>query len=206
MSKFLKIATICLTVIMASQICEAKGPRFRYGVSWGYSGQVADSYDYTYRTSVGYRVSSEQPLTFNWYSNAFISADAGIEFLRYLALTAKAGYCGVSEGFRVLPVELQLAFFLKGYENDGLFIMGAGGMAFTEDLDLTEYKTNTISAGLGYRHNLAGKVCLDGFLRVRETSCSPLPTDDYEGTIPRDRTVYSRAEHIAVELGISLYF
>lgn len=205
MSKFLKIAALSLALILTSAlVAQAGKPRLRYGLQWGYSAKVASAGQYTYRTSMGYRVSDDNPLYADYYTNAFVSADLGLEFLNWFALTARFGYKGIAKDYRVMPAELQLAVFPKGYENSGLFGFASGGMALY-DLSLDDGAT-LFSAGVGLRRNLSRKISLDGFLKAGYTVCSPLPVDQYEGKIPRESVVYSRAQHISVDLGLALYF
>ena len=205
MSKLLKITALCLTLLFVSEaFSKAEGPRLRYGLQWGYNAKVATSYAYTIYNSNGSRISDSQPFTGDYYTNAFVSADLGLEFLNYFAFTLKAGYRGVAEDYRVMPVELQFSIFPWSYDESGLFLFGSGGFALYQwSLD---DKINLISAGMGIRRNMGLKISLDGFLKANLTTCSPLPVDQYEGQIPRDRTVYSRAKHISLDLGIALYF
>ncbi|MBO4610659.1 MAG: hypothetical protein J5668_00980 [Bacteroidales bacterium] len=205
MSKLLKIMVLSLALILASEaVSEAGKPRFRYGMEWGYSAKVASGFEYTIYNSYGSRISDSQPLSADYYTNAFVSADIGLEFLNYLAVSLEAGYRGVARDYRVMPLSLRLALFPKGYDKTGPFVFAGGGMAlYNWSL---EDKVNLISAGAGSRYNLSRKISLDGFLRANLISCSPLPVDPYEGTVPREKTVYSRTSHITMDLGIALYF
>lgn len=205
MNKFLKITALSLALLLASAASSlAESPRFRYGLQWGYSAKAATSLEYTFFNSYGTRISDGQPLTLDYYTNAFVSADLGIEFLDYLGFTLKAGYRGVAKDYRIMPLELQFTLFPMRYDQTGIFLFGSGGFALynwsMEDM------VNLMSAGIGLRRNLSRKISLDGFLRGNLITCSPLPEDQYEGTIPRDRTVYSRAQHISIDLGLALYF
>ena len=204
MRKPLKIALIALA-FLHTFASFAEGPRLRYGIDWGYNAKAFGESEYTYLTDIGYRVSDGEPLHPDYYTNAFVSADLGVEFLRYLALTTRVGYRGIFEGYRAFPAELQLAWFFKGYDAAGFFVCAGGGTAITEGLAFDD-NINLISAGGGYRKNLGRKINMDGFIKVQHISCSPLPVDEYDGVIPRDRTVYSRSTHISVDFGVALYF
>ena len=205
MSKLLKIIALSLVLLLSfGAVSRAEGPRLRYGLQWGYNAKVASTYAYTIYNTNGSRISDSQPLTADYYTNAFVSADLGLEFLNYLAVMVKAGYRGVAKDYRIMPGELQLSIFPWGYAESGLFFFGGGGFAL-RDWNL-EDKINLLSAGMGLRRNMGLKISLDGFLKANLTACSPLPVDQYEGQIPRDRTVYSRAKHISVDLGVALYF
>lgn len=205
MNKFLKIAALSLALLLIlAPTSEAGKPRFRYGVQWGYSALGASGCEYTIYNSVGSRVSDGKPFVPHYFTNAYFSADLGLEFARYFALTAKAGYRGIDRDYRVAPLELQLSLFPFGYERSGMFLFGSGGLALY-DWSLAD-KINLLSGGMGYRHNLSRKISLDGIFRLNYINCSPLVVDDYEGVVPRDRTVYSRATHLTADVGIVLYF
>ena len=205
MSKSLKIIVLSLALILAFEaISKAESPRLRYGLQWGFNAKLATTWAYTIYNSNGSRISDSNPLTADYYTNAFVSADLGLEFLNYFAVTLKAGYRGVAKDYRIMPAELQFSIFPWGYDQSGLFFLGSGGFALYKRS--MEDKINLLSAGMGLRRNIGLKVSLDGFLKANLTTCSPLPVDPVDGTIPRDRTVYSRTKHISIDLGLALYF
>ena len=204
MSKSLKIIALALTLVFASELySEAQSPRLRYGLQWGYNAKLATSYAYTIYNSNGMRISDSQ-IGADYYTNAFVSADFGLEFLNYFAVTLKAGYRGVAKDYRIMPAELQFSIFPWGYDQSGLFFLGSGGFALYKRS--MEDKINLLSAGIGLRRNMARKVSLDGFIKANLTTCSPLPVDPFDGPIPRERTVYSRTKHLTIDLGLALYF
>ncbi|MBP5571453.1 MAG: hypothetical protein J6X39_02150 [Bacteroidales bacterium] len=205
MSKLLKIIALSLALILSSEaLSEAGSPRLRYGIQWGYSAKAASSFEYTIYNSYGSRISDSEPLTPNYYTNAFICADLGLEFLNYFALTLRGGYRGVEKDYRVVPAEVQFSIYPWGYSESGLFLFGGGGVAL-HDWSF-EDKVNLISAGMGLRRNMGLKVSMDGFVKANLITCSPLPVDPYEGVVPREQTVYSRRQHITLDIGIALYF
>ena len=205
MSKLLKIIALSLAFILTSEaLSEAGSPRLRYGLQWGYSAKAASSFEYTIYNSYGSRISDSQPLTPDYYTNAFISADLGLEFLSYFALTLKGGVRGVEKDYRVVPAEIQFSIFPWGYTKTGMFLFGGAGAALYKWS--LEDKVNLYSAGIGLRHDMGLKVSLDGFVKANLITCSPLPVDPYEGVVPREQTVYSRRQHISIDIGIALYF
>ena len=205
MSKPLKIIALSLALIFASGlVSKAESPRLRYGLQWGYNARAATSYAYTIYNSNGMRISDSKALHADYYTNAFVSADLGLEFLNYFAFTLKAGYRGVAKDYRIMPAELQLAIFPWGYDQSGLFFIGSGGSALYKWS--LEDKINLLSAGMGIRRNMGLKVSLDGFMKANLTTCSPIPVDPVDGPVPRDKTVYSRAKHISFDVGLALYF
>lgn len=205
MSKSLKIIALSLALVFASEaLSEAGSPRIRYGLQWGYSAETMASTNYTIFNEYGSRISDSNPRHWEYYTNAFVSGDVGLEFLDYLAVTLKVGYRGVAKDYRVMPIELQGSIFPFRYDQSGLFFIGSLGTAMSNWN--FEDKMKILSAGIGLRRNMGNKISLDGFLRGNLFICSPLPVDPYEGTIPRDRVLYSSAKYVTIDLGLALYF
>lgn len=205
MSKFLKIMALCITLFFASEaLSEAGSPRIRYGIQWGYSGEAAAGTSYTFFNKYGTRISDSNPRHWEYYTNAFVSGDVGIEFLDYLAVTLKAGYRGVAKDYRIMPLEIQGSIFPWRYDQSGLFLIGSLGTALSNGN--FEDNVKIISAGMGLRRNIGLKISLDGFIRGNLYITNPLPLDPYEGLIPRDRVVASSGKFITIDLGLALYF
>lgn len=204
MRKRLIIAIVCFLTCIS---LKAESPlRFRYGVEWGYSPQLAFSYQYTFISANGYRVSEgSSDFEFDYFTNAFVSLSAGAEFANYFSLSLNAGFRGFYKDYRVVPVEVKFAAFFHGYDHSGPFITFSAGPCLGEKFSW-EDKTVTASAGAGLRACLIDKVSIDVFARCRVAGLSPLPDDPYEGIIPRDRLVHSRRSGIFADLGLSLQF
>lgn len=205
MSKYLKIIALSFALILASEaISEAGSPRVRYGLQWGYSAEAMASTTYTIFNEYGSRISDSNPRHWEYYTNAFVSGDVGLEFLDYLAVTLKVGYRGVAKDYRIMPIELQGSIFPFRYDQSGMFLIGSLGTAMSNWNFEDEMKI--LSAGIGLRRNIGNKISLDGFLRGNLFICNPLPVDPYEGTIPRDRVLYSSGKYVTFDLGLALYF
>lgn len=204
MRKKLIITMLC---VMASVSLGAETPlRVRYGVEWGYSPQLASSFQYTFLSANGYRLSEGSPdLEFDYFTNAFVSFGAGVEFANYFSLSLNAGFRGFYKNFRTVPIEAKFAAFFNGYNHSGPFVTFSSGPCLGERFSWDD-RAVTASLGAGLRACLIDKVSIDLFARCRVAGLSPLPDDPYEGTIPRDRLIYSRRGIVLADFGLSLQF
>lgn len=204
MRKSFILVMLCFLV---SASLKAESPlRFRYGVEWGYSPQIAYSSQYTFLSANGYRVSEGNPeLEMDYFTNAFVMAGIGAEFANYFSLSLNAGFRGFYKDFRAVPIELKFDAFFNGYDHNGPFITVSAGPCFGERFSWDD-ETVTGSIGAGLRTCLIDKVSIDVFARCRVAGLSPLPDDPYEGIIPRDRLIYSHRGIVLADFGLSLQF
>lgn len=204
MRKRFILAMVCL--LTAVSLRAGSPLRFRYGVEWGYSPQIAYSSQYTFLSANGYRVSEgDTELVLGYFTNAFVMAGVGAEFADYFSLSLNAGLRGLYKDFRVIPMELKLAAFFRGYNYNGPFVTVSAGPCLGDDFSW-EDETVTASLGAGLRACLIDKVSIDVFARCRVAGLSPLPDDPYEGLIPRDRLIYSYRGIVLADFGLSLQF
>lgn len=204
MRKRLIIAILCFFACVSLR---AESPlRFRYGVEWGYSPQIASSSQYTFISANGYRVSEgSSEFELDYFTNAFVSFSAGAEFANYFSLLLNAGLRGFYKNYRTIPIEAKFSAFFHGYDHSGPFITLSAGPCLGEKFSWDDGAV-TGAFGGGFRACLMDKVSIDVFARCRVSGISPLPDDPYEGIIPRDRLVYSRRRAILADFGISLQF
>lgn len=201
-----RVITMMLCLLASASLKAGPPLRFRYGVEWGYSPQIASSFQYTFLSANGYRVSEGSPdYAFDYFTNAFVMAGAGAEFADYFSLSLNAGFRGLYKDFRVVPVELKFAAFFRGYSHNGPFLTVSAGPCLGEKFSWDD-RTVTASLGAGLRACLIDKVSIDLFARCRMAGLSPLPDDPYEGIIPRERLIYSRRGIILADFGLSLQF
>lgn len=205
MRKRVIMAMFCL--LASASFLKAEAPlRFRYGVEWGYSPQIASSFQYTFLSANGYRVSEGSPdHELDYFTNAFVMAGAGAEFADYFSLSLNVGFRGLYKDFRVVPVELRFAAFFRGYSHNGPFLTVSAGPCLGERFSWDD-GTVTASLGAGLRACLIDKVSIDVFARCRVAGLSPLPDDPYEGIIPRERLIHSHRGIILADFGLSLQF
>lgn len=204
MRKSFILVVLCL--LMPASLKAESPLRFRYGVEWGYSPQIAYSSQYTFISANGYRISEGSPdPELDYFTNAFVMAAVGAEFADYFSLSINAGFRGLYKDVRVVPIELKLAAFFRGYDHNGPFLTFSAGPCLGERFSWDD-ETVTASFGTGLRACLIDKVSIDLFARCRVAGLSPLPDDPYEGIIPRDRLIYSHRGIILADFGLSLQF
>ena len=182
-----------------------KGPvRLRYGLDWGYSPMLYKASTATYCTQVGYRV-TESTQGFDYYTNAYLTLGAGVEFRGHCAIYLKTGYMGLYKDYRVNPILAEFRYFFRDCTlEDGAFLCMEGGVALHK-LNF-EDKTSLGNLGFGFRHILSSHTSLDFVAKAGLSVCSPLPNDRYEGVIARDKVIFSKSEQLSLSLGLSLYF
>lgn len=200
------LVTVLVSALMLLCVkAEGSSPvRLRFGVDWGYSPQLYQSFVSTYYTRIGYRV-TEQSRGFDYYSNGYLLFGLGCEINNRCAFYLKSGYMGLFKDFRVMPILGEAQYFFSGGDScDCPFIMLNGGIA----LNSASFVDRTILASLGggYRHHLSRRTTLDMIARIQASNCSPQPNDKYDGLVPRDRIIFSNANQFALSLGLSLYF
>lgn len=200
-----KVLTILVLLASVFPFCASAKARFEASAEWGVSPLLLSSELYSYYSNQGFRVSEgDGTMGFNYYTNAFLYATAGVNFAKYFGLAAKAGYAGLCEGYRVFPLGLRLLAYPSGYERDGVYLTADASVALHGGA--AEDETLLGSIGIGYRHGLYGSMGLKAFARVCGSTFSPLPVDPYEGVIPRSRVISSSRTCIALEIGIGIYF
>lgn len=201
-----RVITMMLCLLASASLKAEPTLRFRYGVDWGYSPQIASSFQYTFLSANGYRVSEGSPdHAFDYFTNAFVMAGVGAEFADYFSLSLNVGFRGLYKDFRVVPIEAKFAAFFNGYNHNGPFVTFSAGPCLGEKFSWDD-RTVTASLGAGLRACLIDKVSIDLFARCRMAGLSPLPDDPYEGIIPRERLIYSHLGIILADFGLSLQF
>ncbi len=198
----MKRFTIILLLFL-SLMCSAK-TRVHTEASWGYSPQVFVAKAFAYiPNGVGYRV-EEYDNNFSYINNAFLKISSGIEVLDKVSIGIKTGIQRIDEKYNVIPLELELKYFFRSTEKNGIYLLLEGGTAlhewnFQDDILLG-------AAGLGYREQLYKSLNINFFIQLQGLSCHPLPIDKYEGVIPRERVVFSLIAYTGLVFGVGIGF
>lgn len=201
-----KLLFAAITAFLLGITANAAEPaRFRFGADWGVVPQVFHTNEATYITMVGYRVSDPFRRDFQYFTNGYMTFNAGFEFANHFALYAKTGWMGISEDYRIMPLIGELQYFFKSYMGcDSPFMMvyggtGLHGSGFSDKIAMA-------GIGAGHRHCLSNSVSIDATLRIQWCGYNPLPVDEFEGIVSRDRVIFSFANSVAVGFGLSLNF
>ena len=172
--------------------------------SWGYSPQVFVAKAFTYiPNGVGYRV-EEYGNNFSFINNAFLKISTSIEMLNKVSAGIKTGIQGIDGKYKVIPLELELKYFLRSTDKNGIYLLLEGGTAIHE----CNFQDNILlgAAGLGYREQLYKSLNVNFFIQLQGLSCHPLPIDKYEGVIPRERVVFSLIAYTGLVFGVGIGF
>lgn len=176
--------------------------RFIYGLEWGYTATVMNSYKYNYTDpDEGFNVNKEgTDIILN--SNGLLMGSMGIESFGHLTSRLEFGWSGIKQERRVFPVLIKEAYHFRKCSENGAMVFISGGAAF----HLKESFISTIGqAGAGYRIALSSSNAMD--LMVGFQLCTDSPKI-YENNayIPDESVRKSSATYGALNLSVALSF
>lgn len=145
--------------------------RIEYGAEWGYTATCVFNYQFDYTDSTdGFRV-DESGTDLLLRNNAYGCLYAAMDFHRHYAVSVNAGFAGIYQERRFIPVGLRGTYFFKTYDDDGVFALGEYGRGFyTDD---TDYIAESYKLGCGYRYALGGTGSLDFIVSARIATDRP---------------------------------
>lgn len=178
--------------------------RFRYGLEWGYTISISNTYHYDYtHPEDGFRV-DRKDTEFYGYSNAYADLNTGIEFLKHYGVSLHAGFAGIKQERRMMPVSLRQSYFFNGYDSDGVVAFIEEGIGFHKSEDRLSY---LLKLGAAYRIALGSHESLDMGLSFRAvTDHPPVYDSDLKDDVPSEHLRKSDALYGSVNLSISLHF
>ena len=203
--KYALLLVAVLSVLFARPLGAQDRSLLRYGVEWGLSASVYNSFHYNYIDGImGYRIDEEGSDT-DCIGNAFAEVYCGTDLSRRLSLTLRAGFSGIARGRRVVPICLRLSWFPAGTCADGFFTLADGGLSFP---DFFEAKPAPVfRLGGGYRLLLTDSSSLDIQLCARLCQDHPDIWDEQERHYVETHNVRrSDAAHYALCLSAALNF
>lgn len=178
--------------------------RFSASISWGYSPQIIKHEAVCYiPNSIGYRVAEERT-RIDFYSNAYLTASVGYDFLKHCSLQFKAGYMGIDYNYQALPLLGEFRYYFKDFRSKGLFLGVEGGF-FLHNLTW-EDKGTLVGLCFGHREQLFKDLSLDFHVKIQWANYSPLPVDKYEGVIPRPQVIFSNTDSFMLSIGTAISF
>ncbi len=178
---------------------------FRIGVEWGYSQCFFLYRNYNIFSEEGYRI-HERYAGMHLRSNGAFYGQIGFDFARKYNLALYAGYIGVGENNRLLPIQLRASFFPHTTVEDGIFTYVQGGPAWHT---LTGgYQLGWLATlGGGYRITLSADCNLDLLVGVKYLWDHPrIPNPDGPGYTPAHNIRRNDAGYCALDLTIAVNF
>lgn len=178
-------------------------PRFTYGVEWGYVATLASGYRYVFFPPEGYRVDTSGE-DIGLHNNAEMYVHGGYNINGRWNLSLYAGYLGISDFHKAVPVSLRLSMF-SGTDpmRDRWFGFIDLGSGISIKRVAREILTGKI--GGGYRISLSRDTKLDFVMAARITGTHP--TVVYDGAIiSKDMVRRNNAYACALSAGISVTF
>lgn len=201
-----KILAILLTLISFNNFVNAQKDRFykyTFGVEWGYVATFQSGYRYIFFPPEGYRVDVRDN-SFGLQNNADLYIHSGVNLSRSWNLSLYAGYAGVGDIHKVLPVSIRVTrYFGKDPLSDRWFAFSDLGSGICFKRPVQEILTGKI--GGGYRMSLSRYSKLDFIISARMTYTHPQITYDQE-VISQEMVRRNNAYVSALSLGLGLTF
>ena len=201
-----KVLAILLTLISFNNFVNAQKDRFykyTFGVEWGYVATFQSGYRYIFFPPEGYRVDVRDN-SFGLQNNADLYIHSGVNLSRSWNLSLYAGYAGVGDIHKVLPVSIRVTrYFGKDPLSDRWFAFSDLGSGICFKRPVQEILTGKI--GGGYRMSLSRYSKLDFIISARMTYTHPQITYDQE-VISQEMVRRNNAYVSALSLGIGLTF
>lgn len=200
------ILAILLTLISFNNFVNAQKDRFSkytFGVEWGYVATFQSGYRYIFFPPEGYRVDVRDN-SFGLQNNADLYIHSGVNLSRSWNLSLYAGYAGVGDIHKVLPVSIRATrYFGKDPLSDRWFAFTDLGSGICFKRPVQEILTGKI--GGGYRMSLSRYSKLDFIISARMTYTHPQITYDQE-VISQEMVRRNNAYVCALSLGLGLTF
>lgn len=201
-----KILVILLILFSFNNFVNAQKDRFSkytFGVEWGYVATFQSGYRYIFFPPEGYRVDVRDN-SFRLQNNADLYIHSGVNLSRSWNLSLYAGYAGVGDIHKVLPVSIRATrYFGKDPLSDRWFAFTDLGSGICFKRPVQEILTGKI--GGGYRMSLSRHSKLDFIISARMTYTHPQITYDQE-VISQEMVRRNNAYVSALSLGLGLTF
>lgn len=201
-----KILVILLILFSFNNFVNAQKDRFSkytFGVEWDYVATFQSGYRYIFFPPEGYRVDVRDN-SFGLQNNADLYIHSGVNLSRSWNLSLYAGYAGVGDIHKVLPVSIRATrYFGKDPLSDRWFAFSDLGSGICFKRPVQEILTGKI--GGGYRMSLSRYSKLDFIISARMTYTHPQITYDQE-VISQEMVRRNNAYVSALSLGLGLTF
>ena len=153
MKKILAILLILFSFNIYVNAQKDRFSRYTFGVEWGYVATFQSGYRYIFFPPEGYRVDVRDN-SFGLHSNADMYIHSGINLNRQWNLSLYAGYAGVGDIHKVIPVSIRTTrYFGKDPLKDRWFAFTDLGSGICLKRPVQEILTGKI--GGGYRMSLS---------------------------------------------------
>ena len=206
MRKLITISLIFSLFNISVKARETEGegnPRLTFGLEWGYVAAIHSGFHFYYFAPEGFRV-DEFGNAFEYISNAEVYVKAGYNLSDVWNIALYAGYAGVADMHKVIPVSLRgTRFFGDDPSADRWFAFMDIGTGICIKKPIQEILS--AKAGGGYRLSLSRNTKLDFLFSIRTMLTHPYVY--YDGVeIPYDKINRNNAYVNSLSVGIGLSF
>lgn len=203
--KWLISLALLLTVDMSAADFRDLYSHLNYGIEWGYTSTLLNSYHYNYVSSHGARVNSAHDY-WTYKSNGHLLAFLGVKFAKKCSADVYYGWMGAYEDRRMNPLTLRGTYYINGYGSNGLKLFAEGGAGLARTF--FKQKSYVYKAGLGERIMLGPGYAMD--LSVSAQRVNDHPTDVYDVwngvSVPDGNLRKSICKYLGVNFSITLAF
>ena len=175
------IGMVAATSVAGAETHPASPKGFKTGIEWGIDAAFYSNHYYNFITESGYAIRGRHNSSM-FIPNGTLSLSAVYDFGNGGRLSLLAGYCGLADKYRVIPVTLRGAWFSPVTRYAGWTAFTEAGMTVRDD-----FKTRpdpVISAGFGWRVSVSADADLEFMVRYR---CAlrqpPLKDPEYNTTV-----------------------
>ena len=177
--------------------------KLHLGADWGFTATALRFHHYNYLDeSIGFRV-DDSGWTSDIGANGFVYLTVGFDVTDRLKLDAYAGYAGVNDNVRIVPVLVGATWFLRSGGVDGFFLYARGGEGFKPRKSGPPIIMGT--AGPGFRLALSRRSSIDVKLGIQFSIDHPEVWDPVERQYISPHNIRRNdATYYGVNLGIAL--
>ncbi|MBO4455720.1 MAG: hypothetical protein J5695_04905 [Bacteroidales bacterium] len=200
----MKRTLLLVLLLLPALALSARGPRFSYGLEWGYTGTFLRTHQYNYIYSEGARIVDND--AFWWYySNGSVLADVGLDLGDKVNLSVYSGLLGVYSRRWMVPIELRTRWCPNGLENNGP--LAHLGTSITIPTSTLQESTLRINAGGGYRFCVYRHLSVDFLMCLVVTGDHDLIRDpDTDFYVPSKNITKNYSQYWGVNMSVAINF
>ena len=175
------VGMVAATAVSSAETHPASRRGFRTGIEWGADAAFYSNHYYNFVSESGYAIRGLRN-TSMFIPNGTLSLSVAYDFGNGGRLSLLAGYCGLADRYRVIPVTLRGTWFGPVTRYAGWTAFTEAGMTFHDSFK--KHPDPVVSAGFGWRVSVSAAAELEFMVRYR---CAlrrpPLRDPEYNTTV-----------------------
>ena len=202
----MKKAAVILSLMLALHaVAYAGGPRFSYGMEWGYTGSFLKTHQYNYIYSAGSRIIDYWPPQAGFFSNGTFLVNGGLDLSEQVNLSLYTGIEGVWSDRWMVPVQVRARWCPAGLEHNSFLHHAAADLTFP--VTPTYLSSLGLHVGSGYRLMVYKSISVDFLLSLSIVGDHDQLIDpDEHYYIPQKDIMLNLSEYWGLNFSIALNF